>query len=161
MYRAVKQTRDVWKWSCHGNYVGPVEIVMPWQLCRTIGPLTFHSQEILWLFMLLWCLEWAEFLLSDELKLSRRENKLTFNFVFSIFSSDMPRREDLFLTDPTRKISAVFILFFLFFLQNGGKTSVGIRCPKNILYMPFGQGTPYLNILRYLKSEFGHNFGTL
>ncbi len=22
------------------------EMVIPWQLCRTIGPLTFHSQEI-------------------------------------------------------------------------------------------------------------------
>ncbi len=26
---------------------GCVEMDIPWQLCRTIGPLTFHSQEII------------------------------------------------------------------------------------------------------------------
>ncbi len=26
---------------------GCVGVVIPWQLCRTIGPLTLHSQEIL------------------------------------------------------------------------------------------------------------------
>ncbi len=26
---------------------GCVEMDIPWQLCRTIGPLTLHSQEIL------------------------------------------------------------------------------------------------------------------
>ncbi len=38
---------------------GRVEIVIPWQLCRTIGPLTFHSQEIDQLLRELWPFLWA------------------------------------------------------------------------------------------------------